>query len=301
MRSMAAPHQATWAAVSAAALIIGTVAMSSAFFPELNVNLVLFIIGLVFVGIPHGALDIFLLLKTVGRGSKLVYGIAIYLALAAPMILLWPRFPTICFLFFVCYSLFHFADSDSQSKEPGRLLELTARIPLPFCVPFVFHREETLRLVQWVHSEIDLTFVEPSIWAGCWIGAGLVVFNTVRGGRQFVLNFPSQSMNFLEPLVLFVLFAVMPPLYSLATYFCFVHSVKHLVNIFANVEIRRLSTVLPFWLVPVLGLPFLFFVYSNDFARLEQGLFQYSIILLSAIALPHAILVRYVKSIRMIA
>jgi Brp/Blh family beta-carotene 15,15'-monooxygenase len=298
---MIAPHQATWAAVSAAALIIGTVAASSAFFPELNVNLVIFIVGLVFVGIPHGALDIFLLLKTLGRGSKLFYGILIYLALAAPMILLWPIYPSACFLFFIVYSLFHFADSDAQGKESGRFLELAARIPLPFCVPYVFHKEETLRLVQWVHSGIDLTAADPLIWAGCYVGAGLVAVNAIRGGRRFISNFPNQSMTFLEPLILFLLFAVMPPLYSLATYFCFVHSVKHLVNIFANVEIRRLSTVLPFWLVPLVGLPFLFFTYFNDVARLEQGLFQYSIILLSAVALPHAILVRYVKSIRMIS
>ncbi len=298
---MTAPHQATWAAVSAAALVIATVAATSAFFPELNVNLVIFLVGLVFVGIPHGALDIFLLLKTLGRGSKLFYGIALYLALAAPMFFLWPIFPTACFLFFIVYSLFHFADSDAQGKESGRLLDLAARIPLPFCVPYVFHKEETLRLIQWIHSGIDLTAAEPLILAGFYMGAGLVAVNTFQSGRKFVLNFPNQSMNFLEPLILFLLFAVMPPLYSLATYFCFVHSVKHLVNIFANVEIRRLSTVLPFWLVPLVGLPILIFAYSNDVVRLEQGLFQYSIILLSAIALPHAILIRYVKSIRMIA
>jgi Brp/Blh family beta-carotene 15,15'-monooxygenase len=107
-------------------------------------------------------------------------------------------------------------------------------------------------------------------------------------------------MNFLEPLVLCVLFALMPPLYSLAIYFCFVHSVKHLVNIFTNVEIRPLRIVIPFWLVPLIGLPFSFFAYSRNVVRLEQSLFQYSIMLLSAIALPHAILVRYVKATRLI-
>ena len=108
-------------------------------------------------------------------------------------------------------------------------------------------------------------------------------------------------MNFLEPLVLCVLFIFTPPLYSLAIYFCFVHSIKHLVNIFSNVPIRTMTTVLPFWLIPLLGMPILFYMYSDNIEKLEMGLFQYALILLSAIALPHAVLVRYAKSIGLIS
>lgn len=294
-------HQATRAVVFTAALVILSVLGISYYLPQLNFSLALLIIGLIFVGMPHGAMDIFLLLKTLGRGQTLLAGLIVYIAVGLPLLLLWPHFPSACFLFFIVYSLFHFADSDIQDNSSSRWFELLARAPLPFCVPYIFHKEETLLLVRWIHPGIDTSGVDGLIIGLGYLGLGLVGIHTVKGAIQFVSRFPHQSMNFLEPLVLSVLFIVMKPLYSLAIYFCFIHSVKHLVNVFAHIEIRSLAALIPFWLVPLIGLPLVAAFYLNDIAHLESGLFQYSLILLSSIALPHAILVRYGKSKGLIA
>jgi Brp/Blh family beta-carotene 15,15'-monooxygenase len=111
--------------------------ISQLFLPELDFRLSLLLIGLIFIGMPHGAMDIFLLSKSFGQGTKLFVALAAYVLVAAPIVLLWPIFPTTCFIFFVTYSLFHFADSDIQTTGPGRLMEMATRLPLPFCLPYI--------------------------------------------------------------------------------------------------------------------------------------------------------------------
>ena len=134
--------------VLTAVMIFVSVLLSSAYFPELNLNLVLFLIGLTFLGIPHGALDIFLMIRTLSKKYYIALGIAAYLVLSIPLVVLWPIYPTACFVFFLTYSLIHFADSDTQSQHRMRFFEFAVRLPLPFFLPFAFHKEETLKLLQ---------------------------------------------------------------------------------------------------------------------------------------------------------
>lgn len=291
----------TTAAVFTAAVLISSVLSLSYGLPELDYRLALLLIGLVFIGMPHGAMDIYLLLKSLGRGRRLVIGLAAYVAIATPIVLIWQIYPTACFLFFIGYSMFHFADSDIQKVTSGKFVEFIARWSLPFCVPFVFHRSETLKLVHWIHPRIDLTRFEFLIYGFAYIGLIFVDYHTVKGLIRFVSNFPNQDMSFLEPIVLSVLFIFISPLYSLAIYFCFVHSIKHLINVVTRVEIRSLASILPFWLVPLVGLPLISILYIQNMEQLESGLFQYSLIVLSALALPHALLVRYSKQTGMLA
>lgn len=294
-------HRWTKVAVSTAAFVIGSVLSLSFFLPELDFRLSLLLIGLIFIGMPHGAMDIFLLFKSFGQGKKLFVALAAYVLVAAPIVLLWPIFPTACFVFFVTYSLFHFADSDIQTTGPGRLMEMATRLPLPFCLPYIFHQSETLKLVHWIQPNIDLTPFDFLISAAGTLSLALVAIHTGTGLVRFISRFPNEDMSFLEPMVLAVLFVFISPLYSLAIYFCFIHSIKHLVNIATRIEITSLKYILPFWLIPLIGLPLISYLKLQNIAQLESGLFQYSLVVLSALALPHSILVRYGKSTGLLA
>ena len=257
---------------------------------------------------PHGALDIYLASKILAPKYRWSSFIAIYLAVGLLMAVFWLSFPTASFIFFLVYSMIHFADSDMQKplfSDPLNALEFFARLFLPFSLPLVFHEASTLGLIRTIHSEIDFVPFVPFFrftgYAGLALTAAFVAASAIKSlklGRV-------RDLNFLEPVVLVVLFSQIEPLYSLGIYFCFIHAIKHLTNVVMKIEVKSFARILPYWLIPLSGLPLLFWIYlqleTPSTEALQAQLFQYVLITLSIVALPHALLVRQCKSLGVIS
>jgi Brp/Blh family beta-carotene 15,15'-monooxygenase len=132
-----------------------------------------------------------------------------------------------------------------------------------------------------------------------YAGLGLTGAFTVIKSYSFLKNFGKEDLTFLEPVVMAVVFAMIDPLYALGIYFCFIHSVKHIINLITKIEIHSIQVLLPYWLIPVLGVFILFISYTWVGDRGSIGfqieLFQYMILSLAALAFPHALLVRSCK------
>ena len=107
-------HVWTRTSVSTGVLCFSTVIALSLAFPGLDSTIILLIVDLIFLGMPHGAMDIFLGYRILKKAIKIKYFVATYLAVSAVIVALWIISPTASFLFFIAYSLFHFADSDLQ-------------------------------------------------------------------------------------------------------------------------------------------------------------------------------------------
>jgi Brp/Blh family beta-carotene 15,15'-monooxygenase len=290
-------------ATSVAVLVFATTISLSFFFPALDFRLNLLITGLVFLGMPHGALDVYLLKQMLQTKQKVLIGLLIYISFSLPILFLWPSYPTGCFLFFILYSLLHFTDSDMQdSNYPLKLkvIEFFARVSLPFCLPFMFHESETLKLVSWIHPDVSLMqFKGVFVFFGS-LSLVFVSIHTMLGFIRFFKNLKEADITFFEPLVVSILFISINPLYAFGIYFCFIHSIKHVVNVLLTVKIPSPVTILPYWLVPLVGIPILFYLNSLNQEILGQSVFQYIIVVLSSLALPHSILIRYGKSKHMI-
>jgi Brp/Blh family beta-carotene 15,15'-monooxygenase len=259
--------------------------------------------GLVFLGMPHGALDVYILREILETKRHVLIGLFIYIGFSLPILFFWPVYPTACFLFFLSYSLLHFADSDMQDSTFSlklKAIEFLARVSLPFCLPFMFHQIETLELVKWIHPEVQLMQMKSVFFVFGSFSLVFVFLHTFLGLFRLFKNLKEADITFLEPLVISILFISMNPLYAFGIYFCFIHSIKHVVNVLFSVKIPSPFTILPYWLVPLAGLPILFYLYSMDQEILGQKIFQYIIIILSSLALPHAVLIRYGKSKLMI-
>ena len=276
-------------------------------FPDFDFRIILLIVGLVFLGMPHGAMDIFLVSKSITSKYQLLGFIGAYLILASFILLLWSLAPTFSFLVFITYSMFHFADSDLQKKilgAPLNLLEFLARLPLPFCLPLIFHEQATLELIGYIHPEIQFSpFVSVFQFFG-YLGLMLTGIFVFIKFYKLLKDFTNQDLTFLEPLVLCVLFSQISPLYALGIYFCFIHAIKHIINVLRKIEIRSALSILPYWILPLLGLPILFWLYVSsenyNSEEFQSHIFQYILITLSALAFPHSILVRYCKHFKLI-
>lgn len=300
-------HIWTRTAVSIAVLVYLSVIGLSLYFPELDFKLILLLVGLVFLGMPHGAMDIFLAYKAVQKSQQLGYFIGSYLVLAGGIVVLWMISPTFSFLFFLMYSMFHFADSDLQKnplQSKMNTLEFFARLPLPFSLPLIFHEAKTLELIQIIHPQINFEpFVLPFQIFG-YLGLALTAIFVLSSAFLALKEFGKHDLTFLEPAVLVVLFSQITPMYALGIYFCFIHAIKHITNVITKIEVKSMSRILPYWLLPLAGIPILFFIYSQlqtySAENFQQHLFQYILITLSVLAFPHAILIRYCKQARII-
>ncbi len=94
------------------ALALGLLISNSVFPNQFKwVESLLFILGLITVGIPHGAVDH--LLESGNLHSKIKLNFVIkYLGAAFMYFILWILFPNIALLFFLIYSIWHFGQAD---------------------------------------------------------------------------------------------------------------------------------------------------------------------------------------------
>jgi Brp/Blh family beta-carotene 15,15'-monooxygenase len=219
------------------------------------------------------------------------------------MIFAWILIPSVAFIFFIAYSCLHFAQSDlslDETQSKFLSLEFFARFLAPFFIPFGFHSERSLKLANHIH---DTTFLEPltPVFYGLAIAAvtlsGLIVLRGIY--RRFILKKEWQAMS-LEPLIVCILFLALDPLYSLGIYFCFIHSVKHIVN-FLNSPVRvELKRLIPFWIIPIAAVVIFALFLDPGIIRIEESLFKWSIMILSSIALPHTFLIYFCKRSKLI-
>jgi Brp/Blh family beta-carotene 15,15'-monooxygenase len=300
-QSLASFKIALWTkiATTVAVLVFLSTICLNYFFPNLDYRINLLITGLIFVGMPHGALDVYILKQILKTKQRFLIGLLIYIGVLIPIIILWPLYPTVCFLFFLGYSLIHFADSDMQdSASPAMIkaIEFLARVSLPFCLPFIFHQSETIEIVKWIQPQVNIMPFKSIFFFFGYVSLIFVAVYTVLRFLNSYKKLKDIELKSLEPLLISVLFILINPLLAFGIYFCFIHSIKHVVNVLQNIKINSPLTILPYWLIPLSGLPVLFYLYSANQDILGERVFQYIIIVLSSLALPHALLIRFGKS-----
>ena len=170
---------------------------------------------IIVLGVPHGALDVEigrnLLRHRVGTWWFPVFA-APYLLLVGAVLLAWRWAPEATLAAFLTASVWHFGTEDTG----GGGLSTLFRGGLPVAVPVLLHPQATAQVFSAVSR---LPFDHPPIWltafAILWlIPACLVVLR-------------SQAGDLLLPGVLFLIFAVLPPLPAFALYFVAVHAPAH--------------------------------------------------------------------------
>ncbi len=293
-------------ATSVAALVFLTLVLISIALPELQPFFAVLLVGILFLGIPHGALDIFLLQKLASSRSELVSLLLLYLIGLISMVAAWVLVPEGAFLLFVLFSCYHFAQSDlSESFETtsgvNRLrVEFTARFLIPFFIAFGFQPERSIELAKLIHPAQIFQHMVPVFQIAATAGIILSGLLIALELWNWIINKSAWRAVSLEPALLCVLFLLLDPLYAFGIYFCFVHSVKHLFNFMTSEIHIRLRDFLPFWLLPVIGILALALASRLDNASLETGLFKWSIIVISAMALPHTLLISLMKKRRIL-
>lgn len=209
-----------------------------------------FVASLVFFGFPHGALDHLVpaRMSDTSLARSLAVVAAGYAVLGGAYTVWWFLAPVSAFVFFILltwahwgqgdlYALLAFAAVEHLPTRIERGLAVVVRGGLPMLVPLVFHPTEYQRVaVAAVGLFADgdaalagLFTLDARIAAG--VGFGLVTLASIAAGAWRVAGGADRRgwmTDAGEVGLLWLYFAVVPPIFGIGLYFCFWHATRHL-------------------------------------------------------------------------
>jgi len=255
--------------------------------------MVVFLVMVFLIGIPHGALDLWILRKRFAISTiKTTILFIAYLSLAIGVFLGFYWFPSLFFCFFLVYSAYHFGmdyydSSFFQTKLYCYFLALIIGLSI-ICLPALLYTQKICVLFSYlIGSEQAMLYADCLKWAACYllpvIGIGL--FTLKKDCAQEVI------------IVLMASFLA-PPLAFLTVYFVGIHSCKYFSMLYKKLGYSSYRTFVKD-LLPMTLLTYTFAIMAYAFLPSSLGWqgagFYITIYMLAALTLPHLILVEVFK------
>jgi beta-carotene 15,15'-dioxygenase len=295
-------------------------------FPQFIQNYALYslVLGIVFLGLPHGALDHLVPLRMGFAWGRKPVGIALYLlaymAIAALYFGLWLWQPLVAFAGFLLATVFHWGQGDvrfleiflnrGRSSKWGAGVSILLRGSLPMVLPVLAFPETATSLyinaakgLGLTPSPLDLSspIIVMGLGSYMLILLGLYIFNAIHvSATPWALR-----MDIFEIALLTLLFCTVPAYMSVGIYFIAWHSLRHLARLIIlkqsdadNLKqglwqkpIKRLVLdLLPITLAAMSLLVGLYFWKAQHVGSLETFVALY-LVLISALTKPHLVVV----------
>jgi beta-carotene 15,15'-dioxygenase len=282
------------------------------------------VVGIVFLGLPHGALDHLVPLRMGFAWGKKPLGISLYLfayvAIAALYFGLWLWQPLLAFIGFLLATVFHWGQGDVRFLEIflnrqriskwGAGVSILLRGSLPMVLPILAFPETAASLyINAVKglglSPLPLDLSSPmiviSLTAYMLILFTLYIFNAIKvSANPWTLR-----MDMAELALLTLLFCTVPAYMSVGIYFIAWHSLRHLARLIILKQddanklkeglwgkpVKRLILdLLPITLAAIGLLVGLYFWKAQHVGMLETFVALY-LVLISALTKPHLVVV----------
>lgn len=244
---------------------------------------------ILFLGVPHGALDLLYLRKVIGVRSPVGIGLSLlaYIATSSLIVILWLTSPLFFLIAFLIISGIHF------SGDPVGEVSLLTRFAIGSGVivwPSLVHYRETEHLYALLTSqEVAETVVKlqyPLALATMLIGIMALAIEIRKRDYKTVA----------ELLIVGLLATIAPPLLAFTIYFCLMHSARHVVRTSELILISKQAFILE-CVLPMLGV----FVSGSVAWHFRGGLtidakiIQVLFVMLGALTVPHMIIVEPIR------
>lgn len=237
-------------------------------------------------GLPHGALDFFIL-KNTFKTKNFISSLIIYLFIATVFYILFFLFPEIIFIIFLIYSAFHFGDSDFKDESQISKLGWGSMI---ICIPLLVD----INSAEWflnifLNNQITLnsTYLIAIIFL-----SSIFCFSSRR-------NILFKSLIICVYLITCLFSSIF---YGFAAYFAGFHSVHHFKEWKSNINndsmiglvlITSVSTLVVFFQLRFEVLP-----YPGFLTGMNEEVLYNVIVLLGSLTVPHMILINRVESLK---
>jgi len=245
------------------------------------------VFGLLFIGIPHGALD--QLISKSKNSSMLLFNLK-YLFIIVMYYTFWQFFPLVAFLIFVTYSSFHFGESELHETHTkiNSLGDYLKAFMMGLCILLFIiciHLDESLSIVSYFITIPKLTSFNIDIKFITWI-VPIIAFIYILS--QTIL---SKRWTYLGLLFLLLLGIKVPLMLAFGLYFLFQHSYNAWHNL--KLELKMSSVNLykkaSFYTFGALSIFLLIILFANEINSVTN-LWSNFFIFIACISFPHFIL-----------
>jgi len=321
VRPLAAARLRSWLTYPVWGTLL-VVLILSRLFPaaSLRWQFVPFLLGMVFLGLPHGALDhlapLFLRHRRPTPRYLFLFVLG-YVALVALYLLFWRLWPPAALTVFLLFSWLHWGQGDSyflevfEGRPPPktrteRLMVWLVRGGLPIVLPaLVFPQvfaQVASGILQWYGGSAGW-FLD-----GHWHAAGIMALAALAAAYLW-RSWQDHKAGFWRDAgeigLLLVYFSLVPPILAVGVYFCVWHSARHLARLMlldqandaalARGELGRPLRRVAWQAAPMTGGALVLLValfWGHGHAHVTAGAFVYLYLsLIAALTFPHFLLV----------
>ena len=256
------------------------------------------------IGISHGALDNL-------KGKKLfqIYGInnffifyLTYVLIALFIIILWIIIPYISLMIFLIIASYHFGKEDTQFLIIGNSyynqLLFFLKGSLIVFAPLYFHFDETISIFKLLLIDNEafydfLNFIETRniLLYG-------IILSTLSNILLFSKNFELKKFTiFLDYFSIIILNYYFSPLAAFTIYFCFLHSIRHIISLMSELDSNDLRNGFKIFTKKALPLTILTAIFCliglyllNNTYNFDSSIVKVIFIGLASLTFPHILL-----------
>ena len=249
------------------------------------------------VGISHGAMDNYKANKIL-KINKIIFYL-IYTLISFLVIIFWFFFASLALLVFLLVASYHFGREDTSFLNIGNSnvdqFFYLIKGSLIIFAPLFFYIDETLKIfeVLLINDEI-LFFIKDQHWiVNICLGLGIL------GYLYFIFKkrFKDFEILLLDIFSILILNFIFFPLIAFTIYFCFLHSIRHIISISCELDEKSFSNgvkifvkkALPLTIVTALLYLLAVFYLSNSYG-LNNVIIQVIFIGLASLTFPHILL-----------
>jgi len=187
------------------------------------------------VGISHGAMDNYKankILKNYKINNKIIFYL-IYILISLLVIIFWFFFASLTLLVFLLVASYHFGREDTSFLNIGNSnfyqFFYLIKGSLIIFAPLFFHIDETLKIfeVLLINDKV-LFFIKNQHWI-----VNICLSLGILGYLYFIFKnrFKDFEILLLDIFSILILNFVFSPLIAFTIYFCFLHSIRHIISI----------------------------------------------------------------------
>ena len=256
------------------------------------------------IGISHGALDNL-------KGKKLfqIFGInnffifyLSYILIALFIIILWIIIPYISLIIFLIIASYHFGKEDTQFLIIGNSyynqLLFFLKGSLIVFAPLYFHFDETISIFKLLLIDNEafydfLNFIETKniLLYG-------IILSTLSNILLFSKNFELKKFTiFLDYFSIIILNYYFSPLAAFTVYFCFLHSIRHIISLMSELDSNDLRNGFKIFTKKALPLTILTAIFCliglyllNNTYNFDSSIVKVIFIGLASLTFPHILL-----------
>ena len=252
---------------------------------------VIALLMIVLIGLPHGALDGAIAMH-LGAGRNISFVLQflfLYLLCGFIVVVLWYNFPPISLAIFLIISMIHFGWGDANSKiKLVSLLQIICHGGVVVFGIVYFHIDEVIPLFDMLTQRNSNFPIQFSIYIFYAVSILTILY------VYLIYSMRDLRLRLLELAVVWAIVIFLPPLFGFAVYFCFIHTTRHIRNIWMEIKtemsLKALITQASILTIASWGMGITAF-YIFDSGDLDTNIIRIIFIGLAALTVPHMILV----------